>query len=126
MDGASGLGGGVCAGGTASLTRASLADNTAKGGAGGEGYTVYPSRGKPYRVPPGDGGTGAGGGLYARSATVTLAACTVSGNRAVGGPGGGESYGGGIYVGFGATVAWDAATLFVRNRAGTGNDFFRS
>lgn len=126
-DGASGYGGGVyVGGGTAGLTGVALADNTARGGAGGEGYWVYPSRGPRYRVPPGDGGTGAGGGLYARSAAVTLTECTVSGNKAVGGSGGGESYGGGIYVGYGATVDWDAATRFARNRAGTGgNDFYR-
>lgn len=137
-DGASGFGGGVyVGGGSAGLTGVTLADNTAKGGAGGDAYTFY-YRGRLYSVPAGTGGTGAGGGLYARTAAVTLASCTVSGNKAVGGTGGyggghgrkeiygggGASYGGGIYVGYGATVDWDSATSITGNTAATGTNVF--
>jgi hypothetical protein len=112
--GGNGFGGGVyVAGGTASLTGATLSGNTALGGYGGLGG--------------GNGGNGFSGGLYVAVGTVSLCTVTVASNTAQGGSGGangggghgsgGAGYGGGFYIAAGATVYLDAFTL-----ANTGNN----
>ncbi len=111
-------GGGVCiAGGTATITDATLSSNTAQGGFGtldGLG-TVAGGVGLKPHVP---GASGYGGGLYVAAGAVTLSDDTLSANAALGGSGGdgGNGYGGGVYVAGGSvtlsndTLSADTAT----------------
>ena len=79
------FGGGLyVAGGTATLTNATVSSNRAQGGAGYFG--AYAG---------GKGGNGGGGGLYVAGGTVTLTNVTLSSNTAQGGQGGGSSEAGG-------------------------------
>ncbi len=81
----SGFGGGLyVAGGTATLTNATVSSNMAQGGAGYAGAYVG-----------GNGGNGGGGGLYVAAGTVTLTNVTLSSNSAQGGQGAGSSGAGG-------------------------------
>jgi hypothetical protein len=98
--GGNGFGGGMyVAGGTASLSGATLIGNTAFGGDGGEGFG-----GRLY------GGDGFGGGMYVAAGTVSLCTDTVANNKAQTVQAGGTGYGGGLYLAAGATVYLDAST----------------
>ena len=74
-------GGGVyVAGGTLTLTNATVSFNTVQGGNGGYGVDAG-----------GNGGNASGGGVYVAGGTATLTNATLSSNTAVGGLGGGSS-----------------------------------
>jgi hypothetical protein len=114
--GGGGFGGGLFeAGGSANIANATLTDNTAAGGAGGNllrlvpGIGIYPS--------PGVGAIGAGGGLYAAGGTLNVSNVTVQSNQALGGRGGGfatfpdDAGAGGAAYGGGIDVAGGMAAL---------------
>jgi hypothetical protein len=117
-NGAEAFGGGIyVAGGTLSLTSATLSSNTALGGGGGSGNFA------------GSGASGLGGGLYVAGGTVNLTSVTLSGNTAQGNGGGispigfggsGPGLGGGLYVA-GGIVSVDSVT--VENNTVTGGYF---
>ncbi len=125
------FGGGVfIGGGTATLNGATLSGNVAQGGRGSDGFTYTdPFSGSTDVEPPGNGGSGYGGGLFAYSGTVELHNTTVSGNAARGGAGGhgkphadpGAGVGGGLYLGPLAAVCLDAFTQahVIQNKAST-------
>lgn len=129
-DGAAALGGGLyIGGGTASLTGVTLSANTARGGDGGDGLNVFVhtrlDSGKLV-IPPGNGGAGLGGGIYAAGGTVAVRTSSVSTNSALGGASGkgsggaaGIGAGGGVYLAPLASVTIDSFTQFKRNKAST-------
>lgn len=131
-DGAAAMGGGIyVGGGSAVLTGVTLASNTAQGGNGGDGLSVYLhtrlDSGK-LTVPSAGGGAGLGGGLYAAGGAVTLRNTSVTTNSALGGAAGkgkggsaGQGVGGGLYFETDVVGLLDATTVsrFSRNRAST-------
>jgi hypothetical protein len=105
IPGGNGFGGGVyVAGGTVSLTGATLSGNTARGGPRSD----YSS---------GPGGNGFGGAVYVAAGTVSLWTVTVASNTAQGSYPGGAGYGGGICIAAGGTMYLDAFT-----QSNTGNN----
>jgi hypothetical protein len=129
-NGGNAAGGGVyVAGGTATLTGATVSFNTAQGGNGGEGYSphCHNRRGCDFAdyYPPGNGGHGSGGGLAAAGGIISLHNTSVTRNTAKGGAAGGGSAspgigaGGGLYFWTDALVCLDAFTVanVKRNRA---------
>jgi hypothetical protein len=124
--GGSGFGGGLYeAGGSASVSNAILAGNSADGGQGGA-VSAY-----SYIGSSGSGGAASGGGLYVAGGTLSMSNDTVNTNQALGGAGGnltgtvhfstfntrfassgsgGAGSGAGIYVG-GATGTLQAVEL---------------
>src|SRR5262249_17507269 len=93
-----------------------------------KGFLTEPGNGHP-RIPGGDGGDAHGGGLYV-SGTATIRNCSVVGNSAQGGSGGGQGGtkgqggGGGHYINSRALVGLDAYTLdhVKKNLASTSDD----
>jgi hypothetical protein len=124
--GGSAFGGGLYeAGGSVTISDATLALNTASGGAGGNFGNFIETSG-------GAGGVGAGGGLYVAQGSLTVSSTLVQSNQALGGSGGdpsgqaqtvpgngGDAYGGGIDVAGG--TASIAMTNLVSNVATGGN-----
>jgi hypothetical protein len=113
--GGGGFGGGLFqAGGSVNVANATLTDNTAAGGAGGD---LRPDPLADDQVAsPGVGGIGAGGGLYAAGGTLKLSDVTVQSNQALGATGGGLAHfrlsgTGGAAYGGGIDVAGGTATL---------------
>jgi hypothetical protein len=130
--GGAGSGGGVyLAGGSLTLTAATLQKNTSHGGAGGSGghggpgtaeggtlTQLFGGSGSTFNLgslfgggsggqggvggPGGHGGDGSGGGVYIAGGTLTLFNSTLSGNQAIGGAGGSGGQGG--TAGFGAAT----------------------
>ncbi len=101
------FGGGLYeAGGSVNATNATVANNKAGGGTGGNDVS------HPFAVSGGTagmGGAGSGGGLFVANGTLSLSQVTVQANQAVGGVGGnsadlsvsgsgGDGSGGGIYL----------------------------
>jgi hypothetical protein len=124
-NGGNGLGGGLyVAGGTVTLTSATLSANIAEGGQGGRGQPSYSAGGiGGSGGAGGHGGNGLGGGLYVAGGAVTLTSATLSANTAQGGQGGfgggrlghggpgGAGSGGGLYAGGGTvTMRHDTVT----------------
>jgi hypothetical protein len=119
MPGAAGLGGGSnVAGGMANINDATIAGNTAQGGAGGNGF-VKPS-GKTTAA--GDGGDGFGRGLYAADGILFLHHVSVTENHALGRLGGtanpanlvgdaGKGIGGGLHIPVDAEAGLDQFTV---------------
>jgi hypothetical protein len=109
--GGDGLGGGVfIAGGTAALDHATLYSNTVQGGNGR--LSAHQAR-SFSTVARGFGGNGAGGGLFVAAGTVSLHSTTVDRNTANGGrglSGNGVGQGGGLCIGWAASVCLDAFT----------------
>jgi hypothetical protein len=101
--GGDGRGGGLFIdGGTALLSGVTIASNTARGGAGGDGYS---SHGNADGGESGaQGGNGLGGGMYIAAGEVSLRNCVVTNNVAKGGTAGklggaaGQGVGGGLYI----------------------------
>jgi hypothetical protein len=102
--GGAAAGGGIyVGGGTASLTNVTISANTAHGGNGSNGGWIPSYGGGQVYVPPGRGGDGYGGGMFAEHATVSLHNCTVTSNSASGGSGAqgepkGNGVGGGLFI----------------------------
>src|SRR5262249_52844038 len=131
--GGNGAGGGLyVAGGTATISDATLVGNTAQGGDGGDGFHAHS---KDLSSRGGGGGKRFGGGLYVAGGAVTLHNSSVTGNSAKGGSGGqgygghpsgavGQGFGGGIYIDTLALVGLDAFTVdhVKHNHAATNND----
>jgi hypothetical protein len=103
-------------GGTVALNNSALTSNTARGGNGAYGDDSQSS----------DGGVGQGGAIYvAAGGDVIVNNCTLSGNSAQGGKGGGKggdfgttipgsggnAEGGGIYIAAGGTATLSSSTL---------------
>jgi hypothetical protein len=101
--GQSARGGGIWSSGVLTLeNRTLIQNNTAWGGQGGMGILVHTPY-YNYYTDGGSGGTGFGGGVYVAGGTVRATNVTLSGNRALGGPGGvggfdGAGVGGGLFV----------------------------
>jgi hypothetical protein len=114
--GGAAFGGGLYeAGGSVTVTNATLSANTARGGAGGDN-TLAGYVSSQLGAAAGGGGGGSGGGLYVASGTLDMEGVpsgqgpvTVESNHALGGAGGivvlyyhpgqgGEGSGGGIYI----------------------------
>lgn len=132
-NGSTGLGGAIYNLGTLMLTNCTLSGNVATGGNGGLGGTN--GGGGSFAGLPGSGAAGgaaSGGGIYSPSAqSITVIACTFSGNTAQGGNGttggmqdsgngitgarGADSAGGGIWT-IAATVT--NSTFFNNNATG--------
>jgi hypothetical protein len=133
-NGGNAFGGGIdVAGGSVTLSRDSLANNTAQGGQPGTGGiycgsayggaisvvggtvtlisgTVESNAATGGVEPPSYGdvdGVGYGGGLYVSGGTVTMCSDTVESNSVSGGHG----FGGGIYVASGATIYIDVSSV---------------
>jgi hypothetical protein len=116
--GGGGFGGGLYqAGGSVTITNATVAGNLAVGGVGG---SIFYSR-RGINLIGGTGGAAAGGGLDVAGGTLSMSNDTVKTNFAQGGSGGGftgqarggtggAGSGGGIYVG-GGTVTLQAINL---------------
>jgi hypothetical protein len=86
-NGGFGQGGGVYVffGGSAKLVNATIIGNTAKGGAAGKGTTL------------GVAGDAQGGGVFEFASTLKISGGVIAGNSAVGGQGGGNGEGGGVF-----------------------------
>jgi hypothetical protein len=124
--GGNAYGGGVyVAGGTVTVTNATLSGNTAQGGSGGLGgpgdgsgaggalfvaagaVNVTNSFVNNNSATDPDNLAGYGGGLYVWGGTVNLSSDTIENNTA----GGSDGYGGGMYITTQATVSLDSYTL---------------
>jgi hypothetical protein len=123
--GHNGFGGGIYStGGALSITGATLANNQASGGRGGDNR---------YLQRAGDGGSAHGGGLYATGGSLDISDSTVASNRGTGGRGGdgsrststrshnggygGSAQGGGLYL---TGSALTISTSTIASNQGTG------
>jgi hypothetical protein len=133
--GGSAAGGGIYSGGgSLTLEGCTLQNNQALGGQGGQGFQTRDYFGDRHdRYPGGNGGDGLGGGLYVAAGTASLHNSTVTGNKALGGQGGGGGAsaglgeGGGVFIAPAASVCLDAFTQanVKKNTASTtGDDIF--
>ena len=116
LDGSPGFGGGLSVvNATASISRVTIAGNSAAGAGGGLWY-------EPWGWEVGEGGESDGGGLFFAGSSLSVVNCTLSGNTASGGDGGGyglplyppvtdglggTSFGGGIGLSGSGTFAND-------------------
>jgi hypothetical protein len=118
--GGAGLGGGLYeVGGSVIVTNATLASNTAAGGAGGAGYELPIQNSWRGSSSAGAGGLGAGGGLYASGSTLNASSVVVQANQALGGVGGAAYQSSGAYEGGGTGGAADGGGIDVAGGTAT-------
>jgi len=116
--GGGGFGGALyLAGGGVNIAAATLTDNTAAGGAGGDAFVSYGGGNWGGNSDGGSGGVGAGGALFAAGGALEVSNLTVQANQALGGTGGGATLffevagDGGAAYGGGIDIAGGTATL---------------
>ena len=119
--GSAAQGGGILNNGILTLRNCTLSGNAATGGSGGNSfsYDCGDGRGVRWVGTGGTGGAGQGGGIF-NGNRLTLINCTLSGNPATGGIGGGGSGGGSGGIGSGGGV-FNQGTLTATNCTLSGN-----
>ncbi len=125
--GGGGYGGGLYqAGGSVTMSNATLIGNQALGGAGHSKFGIAGNAG--------NGGAASGGGLFVASGTLVMSNDTVESNTALGGNGGngsgsgylgdgGTGSGGGVYVGGGTVTLQTVQLLSNRAQGGEGGEY---
>ena len=92
------------------MASATIIGNAAIGAAGGKGTT------------PGVAGDAQGGGVFEYAATLEITGGTVVGNSALGGPGGGDGQGGGVFIsGTGANASLTDVLVALNSALGGSN-----